>query len=193
MSYSIKITSLAVLMTALLLGAVWSVFTIAKPQLLEAATVAELTGWAWSENVGWFSVNCATGGDSGGNICGTSNYSIDIDGATKELSGYAWSDNIGWIRFDNLLGCPDGTCDARVISNGTADGGWELTGWARACSVFEVGCSGTVKPIDGDELGGWDGWISLNCKNDGNCATSNYAIRISKTGSVASDHLLGVT
>jgi len=35
----------------------------------------------------------------------------------------------------------------------------EMSGWARACNVFQSGCSGTLKP--NGERGGWDGWIKF--------------------------------
>jgi len=59
-----------------------------------------LFGWAWSENYGWISFSCTTGGADSGNICATSNYGITVDTATGEFDGYAWSDNIGWISFN---------------------------------------------------------------------------------------------
>jgi len=36
----------------------------------------------------------------------------------------------------------------------------EMYGWARACSVFQSGCSGALKPLS--KTGRWDGWIKLN-------------------------------
>lgn len=36
----------------------------------------EFYGYAWSENIGWISFNCKTGGENQSNICSTSNYRI---------------------------------------------------------------------------------------------------------------------
>lgn len=94
------------------------------PFIPEAKTTradsVELMGYAWSENIGWISVNCANTG-----TCATSNYKVTLDTATNNLTGYGWSEHIGWIQFGGLTGCPAGDCDARM------EGG-ELMGWIRA-------------------------------------------------------------
>ncbi len=146
-----------------------------------------LSGYAWAntgnpnEGLGWISLSCTDGGPTRNNICATSNYGVMI-AADMSVSGYAWDDHVGWVSFENLPGCPSGTCGARVISDGGT--GYELSGWARACTVFAAGCSGMLKADS--ERGGWDGWISLNCENDSSCGTSDYTIRISNSGNVAS-------
>lgn len=120
----------------------------------------DLEGWAWSSNIGWISMSCATGSHLGTSVCGSgpgqSNYGVSIDNTNGRISGYAWSSNIGWIQFSgNGGGCPAGSnCNARVVD----DGGIEMRGWARALS----------------HGGGWDGWISLSCENMSECGTSSY-------------------
>ncbi len=122
------------------------------------AATAELHGWAWSVNsptggAGWISFNCA---ETAG-LCATNNYKVTLDTSTGNLSGYAWSRAIGWIRFD-----PGGTypTGGGTSGNDAKLEGSNLTGWARACTVFSSGCSGGLK---GDsDRGGWDGWISLS-------------------------------
>lgn len=171
---------------------------------LDAAAPFELRGYAWvstgfntdgvtPEGLGWMSMSSANPGQ------GATPYGVQIS-AAKELSGYAWigggtdaayplTNHGTWVRFDSTIGCPaggidsDSNCTARVISDGGT--GYQLTGWARACSVFQTGCSGATKTISGSELGGWDGWISLNCENTNSCGTSNYAIRIAQNGTIA--------
>ncbi|MDD5221238.1 MAG: DUF2341 domain-containing protein [Candidatus Pacebacteria bacterium] len=113
----------------------------------------DVKGYAWSDNMGWISFSCK-------NENVQVDYGVDIDDSDPEaeqwkLSGYAWSDNIGWITFydTQLTGCPDGNCSAWID---TSVG--NLHGWARACSVFENGCSGELKASG---LGGWDGWIKF--------------------------------
>ncbi len=166
----------------------------------EAAAAANVTGFAWSQNVGWISfnsLNCdldddglseGVAADGGVDGCPALNsnisaYGVNLD-ASDFLSGFAWSENIGWISFNwpdiaDSVGneCPSGsgagTCRARLS-------GLEFLGWARACSVFSAGCSGALKASN--QRGGWDGWISLSCNNGGAgvCAASNY--KVSKTG-----------
>jgi hypothetical protein len=53
----------------------------------------ELLGYAWSENLGWISLNCQND-----NSCGTSNFGVR-NNSEGNLSGYAWGENIGWINF----------------------------------------------------------------------------------------------
>ncbi len=96
------------------------------------AALQEVTGWAWSSNIGWISFNC-----SNTDSCGTSNYKVfieDAPGGTRgDFSGYAWSDNVGWISFEaaDVAGCPSGTCLANVSFPGTGN----VTGWAKVLSA----------------------------------------------------------
>ncbi len=95
-----------------------------------------LSGYAWSENIGWISFNCTNE-----NTCATSNYGVNVlDG---NFSGYAWSENIGWISFNSadVSGCPSSPCSPVInLSTGL------VSGWAKALSAS----------------GGWDGWIKLS-------------------------------
>lgn len=111
-----------------------AVALVALPATSIAAT--PITGWAWSGNVGWISLHCATDGS-----CVSSNYGLSKDGAGK-VTGYAWSPHIGWISANpsDLAGCPSGTCEFAVSSNGT------VSGWLKAINAQT----------------GWDGFISLN-------------------------------
>jgi len=107
-----------------------------------------VSGFAWSENIGWISFNSTSDGS-------TVDYGVNIDTESGKLSGYAWSENIGWIGFNrgdtgappSNDPCPDGSCIAKVDnpSNlGIAD--VNIKGWARALSYG----------------GGWDGWIRFD-------------------------------
>jgi hypothetical protein len=49
-----------------------------------------LSGYAWSPNVGWI------------NFCPT-NSQVTITPATGQFAGYAWAENCGWIHFQNAL------------------------------------------------------------------------------------------
>ncbi len=137
-----------------------------KVAVADLTTTKYLSGYAWSSNIGWISFN----GDGP-----SSKYQVTYDpGNSGLLNGYAWSSNIGWISFG--CGQDDGTAgrlclgvDTFPTGLGTTASGpvldsdtKKLVGFARACSVFENGCSGQLKnPLF---LGGWDGWISLSGK-----------------------------
>ncbi len=106
-----------------------------------AGTDDNVSGYAWSDNIGWVSFNCTNQG-----TCGTADYGVNIDG-DGIFSGYAWSDNVGWISFNpaDLSGCPSGTCRTELnVGNG------EISGWARIL-VF----------------GSNDGWLSFRGANYG--------------------------
>ncbi len=95
-----------------------------------------IRGWAWSDTVGWVSLNCLDVG-----TCGTVSYGLSYDNTTGTVSGYAWSEHVGWISAQSadLAGCPSGLCAARFS-------GSSLTGWFKALTAAD----------------GWDGWISLS-------------------------------
>lgn len=118
----------------------------------------ELDGYVWSSNIGWISLNCKTGGATGGDVCGSSNYSVSLSSATGLLTGYAWSSNIGWLKFNGLSSFPtgSGTISQSARVTGTYPN-LNFEGWARACAGTLLGdCSTMVSRSDG-----WDGWISL--------------------------------
>ncbi|MCX6760598.1 MAG: hypothetical protein NTZ84_00620 [Candidatus Nealsonbacteria bacterium] len=142
---------------ALILIILFFVFSFFSFDKAKAGKNDNVSGWAWSENIGWVSFNCSDPG-----TCGTVDYGVNIDLNLGNglLSGYAWSENIGWITFNDsqLGGCPAGPCEARFSSATN-----ELSGWARACSVFSNGCSGALNL----NRGSWDGWIRFKGNNYG--------------------------
>lgn len=98
-----------------------------------------LTGFAWSENIGWISFNSISDGSP-------TTYGVSVDTSTGALSGMAWSENIGWISFNSadVSGCPVAPCSPQVnLSNGT------VSGFARALSY-------------NGSNGSWDGWLGLS-------------------------------
>jgi hypothetical protein len=109
-----------------------------------------VTGWAWSETIGWISLN---GADT--DTCTTQTYGLNISGGT--VTGYAWSENIGWIQFGGLSGFPTG--GGTTPSNATVVGS-NVVGWARATSYS-------------DAQAGWDGWIALSGTDYGLTITGN--------------------
>ncbi|KPJ55196.1 hypothetical protein AMJ47_01650 [Parcubacteria bacterium DG_72] len=127
----------------------------------------DLWGWAYSE-IGWVSFNCNNDYDGDGTredhcaISGYVDYGVDVDDISGEFSGYAWSENIGWISFEpaSVAGCdhfvPAGATSCQAYIDFLDS---KIYGWARACSVFDSGCSGTVTSTS---LGGWSGWIKFD-------------------------------
>jgi len=148
----------------------------------KAGTEHNVSGWAWSENIGWISfnsLNCDTDGDltyegpNEGNPpgskpapadCPTSgpvnSYGVSVDLSTGNFSGYAWSENIGWIWFAPTDTTPDGTVNPAKLDlgSGVCGGINKICGWARACAgAANADCTGGTNPASG----GWDGWIHL--------------------------------
>ncbi|MDE1874925.1 MAG: hypothetical protein KGH68_02570, partial [Patescibacteria group bacterium] len=107
------------------------------PAATHAGTQDNLTGYAWSSNIGWVSLNCTNT-----NSCNSVDYGVNMN-ADGTLTGYAWSSNIGWIQFGGLSGFPNG--NGTQSKNAEVDGN-NLKGWARALSNDSS----------------WDGWISLS-------------------------------
>jgi hypothetical protein len=157
----------------------------------QAGTGDNVSGWAWSENIGWISFNCYNDYNGDGVLedhCSSSNYGVRIDPSTKIFSGYAWSENVGWITFNEsqLSGCPISPCRAWLGSDN------KVYGWARALA-YGGGWDGWIRLRDTNygvwldtstspqEFRGWAwsdmviGWISFNCK-DVSCSTSNYKV-----------------
>jgi len=120
----------------------FSVAAIFAPKV-NAGADDNISGYAWSENIGWVSFNNLSDGSG-------IDYGVNIDEVTGLLSGYAWSENIGWISFNGsdavgCNGCSGADCQAKASLTVEADGSREVSGWAK---VLANG-------------GGWDGCVSL--------------------------------
>ena len=160
---------------------------------VQAGTSDNVSGWAWSENIGWISFNCTNQG-----TCGSVDYGVRVANTTGAFSGYAWSSNIGWIQFDPVGPYPEApmysacldlpgagqTCDgvgdntvsgwARALASG---GGWD--GWIKMRGTTTLGVPyGVVVNNITKELSGWAwggdvvGWVSFNCLNEATCTPS---------------------
>ena len=112
---------------------------------LAAAGDMPLTGYAWSQYMGWISFSGTA--DNG------AEYGVFEDKTSGALSGYAWSSNLGWISFE-ASDAEHPAPAADLESTGA------LSGWVRACAAFadKESCSG---PLDVNSAG-WDGWIALS-------------------------------
>jgi hypothetical protein len=66
-----------------------------SPSAQSQSTDTPITGWAWSDNVGWVSLHCSTGGPTDANpgvdICDDSDYGLSFDPDTGVVEGYAWA------------------------------------------------------------------------------------------------------
>ncbi|MFA5319089.1 MAG: PKD domain-containing protein [Candidatus Paceibacterota bacterium] len=123
------------------------------PEKVEAQTegiTGPVLGWLWSDNIGWIKL----GDDKDNSMVEINN---DI------FSGYAWSSGVGWINFNPEEPYPTderGGETSNEFAHGVKIIDEEFVrGWARACSVFENGCSGPLKPDTA--RGSWDGWIRM--------------------------------
>jgi hypothetical protein len=161
----------------------------------QAGSSDTLSGWAWSENIGWISFNCTNQGS-----CGASNYGVSFDSNTGVMSGYAWSENVGWLSFNRSdTGAPPGAPYqsgsyiakydsathtfsgwARFLANG---GGWD--GWVKL-SGSNYGVTLSVCDLQSYAWGSdVVGWISFNCSNNSVCGQSNYKV----TSTICTDQL----
>ncbi len=117
-------------------------FLAVLPFFANAGSSENVSGWAWSSNIGWVSFNST-------NHPGSVNYGVHVanpSGGFSNVTGYAWSSNIGWIQFGGFSVFPSGS--GTVSVNARLNGN-NLEGWVRA---IEPNASG---------VSGWDGWISL--------------------------------
>lgn len=152
-----------------------SLFTLlmyeVKPRTSEAGTGENVYGYAWSSNIGWIKFNdCET--PSEGGTCSAPNFGVNLNPVTYQLSRYAWSNNVGWLRFD----APDPGGRPRATFDSVSG---KLRGWARFCAAAPTPatCDGGIGP--GTGAGGWDGWVSLNCEDGGDCVAKPYSVSLS--------------
>jgi hypothetical protein len=149
-----------------------------------ALSANNVSGWAWSENIGWISFNCNNSElpaprctiDYGVHICTSETDERCAAVAapkTGKFVGYAWSrgtdidvGGVGWIKFDPVgpyPTCPISTCPTGSPNYSTkADlSTGKVTGWARVCAAAPdpSTCGGGVGA--NPNAGGWDGWILL--------------------------------
>lgn len=126
-----KYTLVVVVALALVISIGFILFSM-KPNVYAQSSNSSITGYAWSETIGWVSFDGSGYG-----------LSVSLGGV---ISGYAWSENIGWVSANgaDLAGCPSSPCSARIDNDGT------LHGWLRAISGGS------------SQSGDWDGFISLS-------------------------------
>lgn len=145
---------------------------------IKASTAANVSGWAWSENIGWISFNSTDCDSNDNGVTDNGNYpdcpvglsskpyGVNLDSSNK-LSGQAWSENVGWISFnESETGNPPSAdpCGSGCIAElepavGIGTYGY-LKGWARALAACDSIPCPSAGP--GSNTGGWDGWIRFD-------------------------------
>ena len=115
-----------------------------------AHAAANLSGWAYSNGIGWISLSSITP-NSGGCGGGTCSYGVTISTTTSPtvgtFDGYGWSSNVGWISFKQADVSQCGSQAQVDLSTGNPTSG-AVTGWARV--------------ISGSADSGWDGCVKLS-------------------------------
>ncbi len=96
---------------------------VGQHQTARASVSDNVIGWAWSDNIGWISLNCTNTSS-----CATSDYGVTVNPLNGGMTGYAWSDNIGWIQFNGLVNLGTGL----------------VSGWAQALSASNLGWDGQI-------------------------------------------------
>lgn len=149
------------------IGALLFSFLPSRTPQVDAQTATPLTGFGWSAQTGWMQLSGA----------GYAVTTKPVSTTRIDLGGYAWTSTLGWISFESasvndcpsdVLASQSGITSCAPYVDMTGTGPYRVRGFARACAVFESGCSGPTKVINSSyptELGGWDGYISLNSGN----------------------------
>lgn len=94
--------------------AVLSLLLAYTPRSYSQGAGSPITGWAWSDNIGWVSLS-------------GSGYGLSV-GSSGVITGYAWGDNIGWIAAD-------AACGTQATVSGST-----VTGWLHALNTGSDGC-----------------------------------------------------
>jgi hypothetical protein len=133
---------------AIISGLVAIMFFLIAPFAVKAACgFYNVTGYVWSGNTGWISLNCNAGGSF--------DYGLNIDfeagSPTEQVTGYAWSQNLGWLYFEPVGPYPSLPNHSALFTRN--EGGDPLTsagtitGWAKWVSLGDDGWM-KLGPID---------------------------------------------
>jgi hypothetical protein len=145
-----------------------SLFTTPPSQIALASVNENVRGWAWSDPIGWISMNDQNPG-SGGGV-----YGVNVNLTTGAMTGFGWSDKAGWVCFGSSCAVPSCTgvppssnapynamfAELSPAPYSAGSSNRNFHGWAKVCNA-------------GDE-----GWISLNCSDVNPTACGSYAYRV---------------
>ena len=136
---------LRAVLAAMVLGLVLIVAFITNPNFLntphaESSTTDNVSGWVWSENIGWVSFNNTSDGSA-------QNYGVKVDTAAKAtggngaITGDAWGEHIGWVSFDRTKTGNPPQAPFNGGSGPIAQVDWstgKVTGWMRVLSAMDT-------------------------------------------------------
>lgn len=135
---------------------------------IHAGITDTMSGWLWSSNIGWISLNSQNCVGLPLGTCGVSgiDYGVNVDN-NGNVTGEAWSENFGWLCFGSrcsewggLGNAPDGQIPSAAYD------GIKLSGWANIYSLKE---KGWIK-LQGMSTGsGGVGASCFDCYGDGLC------------------------
>ena len=176
---TIKHVGFGLLMGAAVIGGFSAISGTPATALADVAgSNGNVSGYVWSSNIGWISLNCHQGSTTGTSVCSTSPYSVNVipnAGTTAGIfDGFAWSPNIGWISFRSADVAACGPQASLNLDTTSASLG-QVSGWARALA-------GNTSATDTDG-GGWDGCISMR--------GASPAYGVSYTSSATTNNLTG--
>lgn len=137
-----------------------------------------ISGWAWSENIGWVSFNSTNTGSP-------IPYGVDLNTVTGNFdsASLAWSSNVGWLSFKPISGLSltppiidSYNYDVRVETDGKLTGWAKFTalpsdqGWMRfndphspsVWGVIKDACSGGKEALSGFAWSDDFGWVKFS-------------------------------
>ncbi len=129
----VKFKLLAFFVFLFLIGFLWLMKE--KVDKARAGEQDLISGWAWSENFGWFSANCSNLSECPVAVPPPYDYGLDIK-ADGRIEGYLWAEHIGWVQFGNLVGMP--SPGQAMYDSATG----RVTGWAK---ILALGNDGWLK------------------------------------------------
>lgn len=114
-----------------------------------------LSGWAWSDVIGWISFcgNGSAGSGPTGGCPASPSYQVHIDTATGDFFGWAWNDVVGWIGFNCNNPEVFGSCatsnykvktswsSAPAGPSGSSISGFDANTWLKS-SIFDTQVTG---------------------------------------------------
>lgn len=174
-----------------------------KPSFSDAQTTSSgLSGYAWSDGIGWINFNSP----------GITGAQVMVNSTTGALSGSAWSAGAGWLSFDRAVtGNPPfddpGSGSGMIAQKNSSN---NIIGWARfvsacynnsnitgytsnwngsKCNYVGPGTSNGVSTSTTGEY--WDGWVSFNRKNSGETVGTNYSVTVDPTNGALKGYAWG--
>ncbi|MDD5145931.1 MAG: hypothetical protein PHF44_03775 [Candidatus Pacebacteria bacterium] len=136
-------------------------------QVAYAVADPNVSGWAWSENIGWISFSCV---NQASNLA-------SWNPLTGIMSGYAWSENIGWLSFNcadnkvcsstNQFCSIDSDCPGSETCVDSRDG-------CSLVSDYKVTINTTSGELSGYAWSDTLGWLSFNRGDTGVPPASPY-------------------